>query len=43
MEWFTYDGVNYIAETGGFEAKPIHSLFANFKFWGDQAKGIYLR
>lgn len=42
MEWFTYDGVNYLNENGS-ESKPIHNLFANFKFWGEQSKGIYLR
>ena len=42
MEWFTYDGINYLADSGG-EHHPIHNLFANFRFWGESSKGIYLR
>jgi hypothetical protein len=42
MEWFTYDGINYLADSGG-ENHPIFNLFANFKFWGEASKGIYLR
>ena len=44
IDWFTYDGVNYLAETGSEERpKPINNLFANIKFWGETTKGIYLR
>lgn len=43
MEWFTYDGINYLADSGGGEHHPIHNLFANFRFWGETSKGIYLR
>jgi hypothetical protein len=41
LEWFNYDGVNYLQE--GYDIKPINNLFANIKFWGEQSKGIYLR
>ena len=42
MDWFVYNGINYIEDSGG-EFKPIQNLFVNIKFWGETAKGIYLR
>jgi hypothetical protein len=42
MEWFTYDHINYLSDSGS-ETRPIHNLYANFKFWGEQTKGIFLK
>ena len=43
LDFFIYDGVNYLEEGVASVGKPIYNLFANIKFWGDHSKGIYLK
>ncbi len=34
LEWFTYDQVNYLQDSGA-DYKPVEYLFANIKLWGE--------
>ncbi len=43
MEWFQYDGVNYLGDGSNTNGRDITKLFANIKFWGDRTRGIYLK
>ena len=43
LDWFQYDGQNYLEEGSSSAGKGIYNLFSNIKFWGDSSKGIYLK
>lgn len=43
LDWFQYDGQNYLEEGSSSQGKGINNLYGNIKFWGDRSKGIYLR
>jgi hypothetical protein len=42
VDWFIYDGVNYLDAQGG-KGSALKNLFVNFKFWGDSGRGAFLR